>query len=203
MEKKSTKIAIVGAGVSGLIAAITLEKEGYSPTIYEATDGIGGRVKTDIVDAYQLDHGFQVLLDAYPMAQKYLDYEDLKLQKFLPGAQIYYNGKNSIIGDPLRELGLLLPSLTSNVGTLGDKVKVFKLNTELKRKTVEEFFKEPETSTLEFLSKFGFSEGIITKFFKPFFSGIFWSPICPLRPECSSSFIKCSHRDWLYCPKVV
>jgi len=66
MEKKSTNIAIIGAGVSGLIAAITLEEQGYSPTIYEASDRVGGRVKTDIIDGYQLDHGFQVLLDAYP-----------------------------------------------------------------------------------------------------------------------------------------
>lgn len=176
MEKKSTKIAIIGAGVSGLIAAITLEKEGFAPTIYEATESIGGRVKTDFIDGYQLDHGFQVLLDAYPMAQKYLDYKDLELQKFLPGAQIYQNDKTSILGDPLRELGLLFSTLTSNVGTFGDKLKVFSLNRELKRKTLEEIFEETETSTLEFLRDYGFSEGIINRFFKPFFSGIFLEP---------------------------
>ncbi|MDC6405670.1 MULTISPECIES: protoporphyrinogen/coproporphyrinogen oxidase [Maribacter] len=176
MEKKSTKIAIIGAGVSGLIAAITLEKEGYSPTIYESTERIGGRVKTDIVDGYQLDHGFQVLLDAYPMAQKYLDYEALELQRFLPGAHVFHKGKASVIGDPLRELGLLFPTLASNVGTLGDKIKVFILNRELKTKALEELFREPETSTLQFLKAYGFSEGIITKFFKPFFSGIFLEP---------------------------
>ncbi|MGB3143290.1 MAG: NAD(P)/FAD-dependent oxidoreductase [Maribacter sp.] len=176
MEKKSTKIAVIGAGVSGLIAALTLEKEGYSPTIYEATDRVGGRVKTDIVEGYQLDHGFQVLLDAYPMAQKYLDYEQLELQKFLPGAQVFRNGQSSIIGDPLRSLSLLIPTLSSSIGTFGDKLKVLKLNMALKKKTLEEIFEEPETSTLDYLESFGFSEEMISQFFKPFFSGIFLEP---------------------------
>ena len=176
MEKKSTNIAIIGAGVSGLIAALTLEKEGYSPTIYEATDRVGGRVKTDIVEGYQLDHGFQVLLDAYPMAQKYLDYQPLELQKFLPGAQIFHDGKSSVIGDPLRSLSLLMPTLTSGIGSFGDKLKILKLNITLKKKTLEEIFAEPETSTLQFLKSFGFSEAMISQFFKPFFSGIFLEP---------------------------
>ena len=176
MEKKSTKIAVIGAGVSGLIAALTLEKEGYSPTIYEATDRVGGRVKTDIVEGYQLDHGFQVLLDAYPMAQKYLDYGQLELQKFLPGAQVFRNGQSSIIGDPLRSLSLLIPTLSSSIGTFGDKLKVLKLNMALKKKSLEEIFEETETSTLDYLKSFGFSEAMISQFFKPFFSGIFLEP---------------------------
>ncbi|MDC6388501.1 NAD(P)/FAD-dependent oxidoreductase [Maribacter sp. PR1] len=176
MKKKKTEIAIIGAGISGLIAAITLEKAGYAPTIYEATDRIGGRVKTDIVEGYQLDHGFQVLLDAYPLAQKYLQYEQLELQKFLPGAQVFHKGKSSVIGDPLRNLSLLIPTVTSNIGTFGDKLNVLKLNTVLKKKSLEAIFEEPETSTLDFLKSFGLSEEIITKFFKPFFSGIFLEP---------------------------
>ncbi|WP_368662323.1 FAD-dependent oxidoreductase [Zobellia laminariae] len=82
MRKQDFKIHIIGAGVSGLIAATVLEQNGFFPVIIEATDRVGGRVKTDIVDGYQLDHGFQVLLTAYPAAQNYLDFEALDLQKF-------------------------------------------------------------------------------------------------------------------------
>jgi monoamine oxidase len=39
------KVAIVGAGVAGLVAAIELEKAGIAATIYESTDKVGGRVK--------------------------------------------------------------------------------------------------------------------------------------------------------------
>ena len=73
MKQKSPSIHIIGGGISGLIAARVLEEYGLSATIIEATDRLGGRVKTDVVDGYSLDHGFQVLLTAYPAAKKYLD----------------------------------------------------------------------------------------------------------------------------------
>ena len=84
MNKKEYKIHIIGAGISGLIAARVLEDSGFNPVIIEATDRAGGRVKTDILNGFQLDHGFQVLLTSYPAAQKYLDFEALDLQLFLP-----------------------------------------------------------------------------------------------------------------------
>ena len=89
MEKSAYKIHIIGAGISGLIAAQILENHGYHPTILEATNSVGGRVKSDIVDGYTLDHGFQVLLTSYPAAKKYLNYDALELQEFLPGATIF------------------------------------------------------------------------------------------------------------------
>ncbi|QLG46923.1 FAD-dependent oxidoreductase [Costertonia aggregata] len=176
MKKSDIKIHIVGAGVSGLIAAQILEKKGYTPTILEKTDWVGGRVKTDIVNGYQLDHGFQVLLDAYPMAQKYLDYASLDLQEFLPGAVVYKNGKPRIIGDALRDISLLWPTLFSGIGTFSDKLKVFKLNTALKKKSIASIFDTKATTTLALLKSRGFSETFITDFFKPFFSGIFLEP---------------------------
>ncbi len=174
--KQEVKIAIVGAGVSGLIAAQVLESRGYSPIIYEASDRAGGRVKTDVVKGYQLDHGFQVLLDAYPMARHYLDYTALDLTEFLPGATLFKNGRQVTLGDPLRSLSLLLPTLSSGIGTFGDKWKIFKLNRELKNKAIESIFTETETSTLDYLKAKGFSDGIIKDFFQPFFSGIFLEP---------------------------
>ena len=53
MNREDYKIHIIGAGISGLVAAKTLEKNGYRPTIIEATDRVGGRVKTDLVEGYQ------------------------------------------------------------------------------------------------------------------------------------------------------
>lgn len=173
MNNSEYKIHIVGAGVSGLIAATVFEKNGFSPVIIEATDTVGGRVKTDIVNGYQLDHGFQVLLTAYPAAQKYLDFEALELQKFLPGATIFKSGEGINIGDPLRDASLLLSTLFSGIGTFSDKIKILKLNNNLKNKTVLDIFSEKEQSTLSYLKDFGFSLPMIEDFFMPFFSGIF------------------------------
>lgn len=176
MNRSNYQIHIVGAGVSGLIAAKTLEAQGYSPIIIEATDTIGGRVKTDIVEGYQLDHGFQVLLDAYPKAQEHLDFNNLELQKFLPGATLFSNSKTQTIGDPLRNVSLLFPTLLASVGSITDKLKILKLNNQLKNKSIENIFEAKSTSTLDYLEAKGFSQSIINQFFKPFFSGIFLEP---------------------------
>ncbi|MBT4915653.1 MAG: NAD(P)-binding protein [Formosa sp.] len=173
MNKKDLKIHIIGAGVSGLIAARVLENHGFSPVIIEATDRVGGRVKTDLIGGYRLDHGFQVLLTAYPAAQKYLDYKALELQKFLPGASIFLNNGQKLIGDPLRSPSLLFSTLFSGIGTLSDKIRILKLNLYLKKKSLTTIFAENEQTTHSYLTNLGFSEDIITNFFKPFFSGIF------------------------------
>ncbi len=173
MNNKDFKLHIIGAGVSGLIAARVLENHGFCPIIIEATKTIGGRVKTDIVDGYQLDHGFQVLLTSYPAAQKYLDFDALDLQKFLPGASIFKNGKQNIIGDPLRDLSFLFSTLCSGIGTFSDKIKIIKLNIKLKKKSITDIFAESEVSTLSYLKRLGFSTEMIDNFFKPFFIGIF------------------------------
>jgi protoporphyrinogen oxidase len=173
MEKSAYKIHIIGAGISGLIAAQILENHGYHPTIIEASSTVGGRVKSDIVNGYTLDHGFQVLLTSYPAAKKYLNYKALDLQNLLPGATLFKNGKAQTIGDPLRNLSLLFPTLLSNVGTLSDKVRILKLNALLKKKKNALIFQTEEKTTLQYLKDFGFSDDIITDFFKPFFSGIF------------------------------
>ena len=173
MKQKSPSIHIIGGGISGLIAARVLEEHGLSATIIEATDRLGGRVKTDVVDGYSLDHGFQVLLTAYPAAKKYLDFDALALQEFLPGSAIFKNGKQKIIGDPLRNLSLLLPTLFSGIGTVNDKVKILALNRRLKKKSIQNIFAEKEQTTRVYLENIGFSEAIITDFFTPFFSGIF------------------------------
>ena len=176
MQKSEYKIKIIGAGLSGLIAAKILEDHGYTPEIYEASDRVGGRIKTDLVEGYQLDHGFQVLLSAYPKALEYLDYKTLEMQELLPGAVIYENGVSKTIGDPLRDSSLLLPTVFSGIGTFSDKLKILNLHRALKKLSVKAIFERKETTSLAFLQKIGFSEEIINKFFKPFFSGIYLEP---------------------------
>lgn len=172
----SKQVYVVGAGISGLIAALELEQAGFEPIILEKSDGVGGRVRTVEIEGYRLDIGFQVLLSAYPLVNKYLDMNALGLQKLASGAQILVNGKRYRIGDPTRDLGALLPTVFANIGSVADKFRILLLNQRLKRKTIEEIFDSPEFTTLEYLEGLGFSKKIIDRFFRPFFAGIFLEP---------------------------
>lgn len=170
---KEQKIYIIGAGLSGLVAAIELEKAGFSPIILESTDQVGGRMKTDQVDGFLLDHGFQVLLTAYPEVNRYLNLPALNLKTFDPGAVIFDEKDSYIISDPLRNPLKVVGMAFSRVGTFLDKVKMYSLTQELKKKSVEDIFNEPSIPTLQYLKNYGFSDQIINNFFKPFFRGIF------------------------------
>ncbi|MDN3203583.1 NAD(P)/FAD-dependent oxidoreductase [Algoriphagus sediminis] len=173
---EETKIYIIGAGLSGLVSALELEKAGYSPIILEASDRIGGRVKTDVLKGFRMDHGFQVLLTAYPETQKYLDYSALNLKLFSPGAVIFGENESYIISDPLRNPLKIVSMAFSKVGTFLDKVKMFSLTQDLKKKSEAEIFASESKPTLQYLQEYGFSPQIIENFFLPFFRGIFLEP---------------------------
>ena len=173
MNTNSIKVHIIGGGISGLVAAQVLENSGFSPVILDAESRVGGRLKTDIVKGHQLDRGFQVLLSSYSAANKYLDYKSLNLQKLQAGSCVFADGKQYFFGDPLRDLSLFIPTLFSPLGTLGDKLKIAKLNFHLQRKTLDKIFEDREITTKEYLIAKGFSKTIIKNFFTPFFRGIF------------------------------
>ena len=78
-------VVIVGAGLSGLTCAKELHAKGVEFVLLEASDAVGGRVRTDEVDGFLLDRGFQVLLTAYPEAARQLNYGSLDLKPFEPG----------------------------------------------------------------------------------------------------------------------
>ena len=61
-----TDVVIVGAGLAGLVCAQDLTRAGVGCHVLEASDGVGGRVRTDNVNGFLLDRGFQIVLTAYP-----------------------------------------------------------------------------------------------------------------------------------------
>lgn len=166
-------ITIIGAGVAGLTAAVYLHKKGYPIQILEASDRAGGRIKTDIVDGFRLDRGFQVLLTEYPETKALLDYDKLNLKRFLPGATVLYDGGQFEIADPFRRPSALLATVFAPVGSLKDKINTFLLKNKLVKISTSAIFKQPETDTISQLQKYGFSSKMIERFYKPFFSGIF------------------------------
>ena len=166
-------VLIVGAGLAGLTCARLLHEKGVSFSILEASDRIGGRVRTDVVDGFRLDRGFQVLLTAYPDAQALLDYDRLGLYVFEPGVLIRCNNRFHEVSDPWRARGRVLRTLRAPIGTLRDKWRVGWLRRELQQLSVPQILARTEYSTLKVLDGYGFSRRMIDRFFRPFYGGIF------------------------------
>jgi phytoene dehydrogenase-like protein len=168
-----TNTIIIGAGLAGLSCAKRLCQAGKSVVLLEATDRIGGRVRTDVVDGFTLDHGFQVLLTAYPACRELLDYPALRLRKFDPGARVRVSGKFSTLGDPWRKPSQALATALSPVGTLGDKLKIASLRSASKKGSLDDLYQREDQPTIDRLQSDGFSDQMIDRFFRPFLGGVF------------------------------
>ncbi len=169
----TTDVVIVGAGLAGLACARRLLEVGKSFIVLEASDGVGGRVRTDVVDGFRLDRGFQILLMAYPEARRHFDYPALKLKSFTRGVLIRCCGKFHRIVDPRRDPIRAVGTLVGSIGTLGDKWKLLELETKVRAREPEQLFEQPEGLTLDLLRWHGFSDAMIDRFFRPFFGGVF------------------------------
>ena len=171
-----SEVLIVGAGLAGLTCARRLRAAGVEAKILEAGDAVGGRVRTDKVDGFLIDRGFQVLLTAYPDARRWLDYDALKLCRFHPGASVWVEGKWNRVADPRRRWSDLLASLVADIGTTGDKLKVLKWAVEANAGDPIYVFADEEETSLARLRRRGFSERMIDRFWRPWLSGIFLEP---------------------------
>lgn len=169
----TTDVAIVGAGLAGLACARRLTEAGVACAVFEASDAVGGRVRTDVVDGFRIDRGFQVLLTAYPEAQRVFDYGALDLRPFSPGALVRAGGAWQRVADPLREPQHLLATLTADVGSLADKLRVLRLRQGVRRGSLDALWARPETTALDALrSRYGFSDAMVERFFRPFLGGV-------------------------------
>jgi phytoene dehydrogenase-like protein len=168
-----TDVVIVGAGLAGLACARRLVEIGKSFVVLEASDGVGGRVRTDVVDGYRLDRGFQILLTAYPEAKRHFDYPALNLKPFTHGVLIRWNGRFHRIADPRRDPIRGVGAFFGSIGTLGDKWKLMELEAKLRGKEPEQLFEQPEGLTLDLLRWHGISDAMIDQFFRPFLGGVF------------------------------
>lgn len=170
------EVVVVGAGLAGLAAATTLQRSGRDVLVLEASDDVGGRVRTDRVGGFLLDRGFQVLLTAYPEAQRQLDLDALDLRRFAPGAMVWLGKRGFRVGDPFREPSTLLSTVTSPIGSPVDKLRLLALRTRLRRTDPKELLRGTDVSTRRYLGDLGFSSRFVDRFLGPLFTGIQLDP---------------------------
>lgn len=175
-------VVVIGAGLSGLAAARQIQQSGLSVVIVESSDAVGGRVRTDNVDGFLLDRGFQVLLTAYPELATQVDMEALDLQAFDPGAFVWIKSKNGgpgkghVVSDPFRKPSTLLATTFAPIGTVIDKLRIVLLRLRVLRGVAPKLLRNNDMSTFDALRSAGFSHRMIETFFRPLFGGVQLDP---------------------------
>ena len=98
------KVAIIGAGLAGLSAAITLQDAGCEVDVYESSDRVGGRVATDLIDGYRLDRGFQLINSRYPELLRLDVVRELNFVEASRSVDISLDEFTVALGDPRESL---------------------------------------------------------------------------------------------------
>eukprot|EP00931_Biecheleriopsis_adriatica_P107741 TRINITY_DN82069_c0_g1_i1.p1 TRINITY_DN82069_c0_g1~~TRINITY_DN82069_c0_g1_i1.p1 ORF type:complete len:421 (+),score=60.39 TRINITY_DN82069_c0_g1_i1:49-1311(+) len=184
MASRQRKVAVVGAGVAGLVCARELETAGVDVDLFEAAARVGGRVQTEDLEGYQLDVGFQILIDAYPEVRRQLNLPALKLRCFAPGAVLALRGRLSRLAHPLKCPGMLFQTIRTAfkwglLGTCSDILRLLRLAMRwlfTGPYSALEASTQPE-DTASFLTRMGFSFQIVQGFLRPFFEAIYVSPL--------------------------
>lgn len=162
---------VIGAGMAGLACARVLEEHRLSYLLLDSNDQVGGRIRTEIVDGFTLDRGFQVLQTGYPDMNSYLNLKDLHLQKFPAGVAVRFKNRFHIVADPRHHPKHLISTVASPIGSLRDRIALLKLANQARQGAFADLFDKPEDAAMVFLQSCGFSERFIKSFFVPFLAG--------------------------------
>ena len=109
------KVVVVGAGLAGLNATLTLQDAGFEVQLIDAADRVGGRVATDVVDGFRLDRGFQLINANYPELRKLNIINEIEFVEAPRAISISIEGKESFLGDPRKHLTSALDAQTGSI----------------------------------------------------------------------------------------
>lgn len=168
----SDGVIVVGAGLSGLACAVRLHEAGVPVRVLEASDGVGGRVRTDIVEGFRLDRGFQVFNTAYPEARRVLDLKALDLRSFASGLLVFREGRCERVMLPWRHPGQALSGARADVGSVRDKAALAAMTARDLAAPGSRVRDGTERDTREELRHWGISDEMVEKLLRPFLAGV-------------------------------
>jgi len=100
-------VVVLGAGVSGLVTAISLRREGYSVALVDTFDHLGGNHLSRDIGAYSFDIGSflfdsrDILFKLFPSAASNCTVADIKIARLTPAGRVErypYNVKAELFG---------------------------------------------------------------------------------------------------------
>jgi phytoene dehydrogenase-like protein len=169
-----TDTVVVGAGLAGLACALDLCRAGRRVRLLEASDGVGGRMRTDRRDGFLLDRGFQVFNTSYPQVKRRLDLRALRLRPFTPGLVAHTADGPVRLADPTRrprEAGALLPGRVLPARDLAALGVLTARDALLPARLLTRG--PDDRSTAAALARAGVSAGTVDDILRPFLSGVF------------------------------
>ena len=166
-------VAIIGAGLAGLSCAKELKRNNINFHIFEASESVGGRVKTDNIDGFLLDRGFQLYNPSYSEGIKILDYEKLNLKSFTPGIAIRDNSKLRVIVDPFRSTEFKFNFLTQTPGSIREKLGLISYFLRYLIQSDAQIAISKDISSLGALNSSKINKNLLNKVLKPFLQGVF------------------------------
>ena len=163
-------VVVIGAGLSGLTAARALTVAGRDVHVIEASNGLGGRVRTDEVDGLLLDRGFQLYNPAYSEGIHILDLQALELQPLTAGVVVSIDGRHYKLGNPLSEPTWLADSLTAPTGSIRKKLAFARYAASL---AVGKHEPDAIDQRSDAFLNFKFGKDLTQKVLRPFLAGVF------------------------------
>lgn len=170
---KQVEVAIIGAGLAGLACAIELQKNNINFQIFEASDGVGGRVRSDVIDGFILDRGFQLYNPSYPEGKRLLNYDALDLKPFIPGVAIRDNKRLRIVVDPFRAKGFKLNLLKDIPGNPLSYLGLLRYFLSYLVTSDAQIATTKDISASDSLIKSGVRGNLLEKLLRPFLKGVF------------------------------
>jgi len=164
-------VVVVGAGLAGLRCALRLTELGREVVVLEADEVAGGRVRTDVVDGFRCDRGFQLLNPAYPAVRRWVDVPALDLQSFAAGVLVRRDNSLQVVADPLREPRLLARTLRSGYAQPGELAAVGRW---VSRVLVDPqgVLRQPDLTLAESFDRAGVTGRLRREILDPFLAGV-------------------------------